>query len=256
MPRVHGIYFARTNFLVRAKYIPCTYYLVCNGYLMEKNPLDEAHQGEALPLLPDTIPVSMPDLPLRLTISTEQQFKAISDIARSRILGVIQYQPLTARQIAQRLQATPGAIGHHLHVLEEAGLVKVVARRITHGIVASYYTRAARIFDFSLPSEIRESRGKLNTVEKARTELLESIVSYEDDPLYCEGFPHVRLTLERMREYQRRFFALIDELIEEPPDPNGEVYGVFFSMFKAPPYMQISEKTEGQKPIVNEKENS
>lgn len=116
---------------------------------------EAANQDDHLPLLSDDVPVSMPDLPSRLTISSEQQFKAISDMVRSRILGVIQHQPLTAKQIAQRLQATPGAIGHHLHVLEEAGLVKVVARRITRGIVASYYTRSARIYDYDLPPEVR-----------------------------------------------------------------------------------------------------
>lgn len=210
---------------------------------MDKEPPKEAKQ-EDLPILPDSVPVTMPDLPIRLTISTEQQFKAISDMARSRILGVIQYQPLTASQVARRLHATPGAIGHHLRVLEEAGLVKVVARRITRGIVASYYTRTARIFEFDLPPEVRGSTAKMDIAEKAHAELLDSTVSYEDDPLRCDAFPHVRLTLERMTEYQKRFNALLDEMIEEPPDLSGEVYGVFFGIFKSPPYMQVSGPAE------------
>src|SRR5215467_1805078 len=96
----------------------------------------------------------MPELPTRFVINTMQQFKAISDPVRSRILGIIQNQPATAKQIADRLGASPGAIGHHLHVLEEAGLAKVVARRLVRGIVANYYTRTGRIFKYRLPREI------------------------------------------------------------------------------------------------------
>src|ERR671923_157297 len=107
-----------------------------------------------IPILPDDVPVTMPALPTSRVIKTEQQFKAISDSIRSRILGIIQNQPATAKQIADRLGATPGAIGHHLRVLEEAGLAQVVARRLVRGIVANYYTRTARIFVYELPPQV------------------------------------------------------------------------------------------------------
>src|SRR5438874_4598400 len=99
----------------------------------------------------------MPELPREFMISTEQQFKAIADPTRTRILGIIQNQPATAKQIADRLKVPPGTIGHHLQVLEEAGLAKVVARRLVRGIVAKYYTRTARIFAFDLPYEVDAS---------------------------------------------------------------------------------------------------
>src|SRR5689334_21858534 len=106
----------------------------------------QADNGDAIPVLPGDVPVVMPDLPLRRVISTEQELKAIGDRTRSRILGIIQNQPATAKQIADRLGATPGAIGYHLHILEAAGLAQIVARRITRGIVANYYTRTALFF--------------------------------------------------------------------------------------------------------------
>lgn len=211
---------------------------------MEKSQPEATHQDDALPLLPDDVPVIMPDLPLRLTISTEQHFKAISDRVRSRILGVIQYQPLTARQIAQRLNATSGAIGHHLRVLEEAGLVKVVARRIIRGIVASYYTRAARIFLYDLPDEISGISANMDVAATAHAEMLEVLASNEHDPVRCDGFPHVRVSLERALEYRQRLDQLINDLIDEPPDPSGQVYGVFLAMFLSPPYMQVPGNVE------------
>lgn len=213
---------------------------------MVKDLPEAASQEELPPVLPDDIPVTMPEIPIRLTISTEQQFKAISDMMRSRILGVIQYQPLTAKQIAQRLQATPGAIGHHLRVLEEAGLVKVVARRLVRGIVACYYTRAARIYDYEFPQDVTGSHSvDLDFISHARAEMMDSLVSYGDYEPRANSFPHARLSAEKAQEYLQRFNALLDELIEEKPDPDGEIYGVFFSIFKSPPYIQVSAIPKG-----------
>ena len=88
------------------------------------NTLQSKEDLDVIPVLPEHVPVTMPELPTQLVVNTGQQFKAISDPIRSRILGIIQNQPATAKQIADRLGASPGAIGHHLHVLGYGGLVR------------------------------------------------------------------------------------------------------------------------------------
>lgn len=197
-------------------------------------------------VLPDDVPVRMPDLPLSLEITTEQQLKAIGDPVRSRILGIIQNQPATAKQIADRLGYAPGTIGHHLQVLEEAGLAQVVERRLVRGIVAKYYTRTARIFNFRLSKDIRGAtsadfdilshvRDEYNEADAVRPEMTEA----EENELPCtSGFPHARISEERAREYHNRLNALADEFLAEPIDPQGQVYGFGFAFFLAPPYLQ------------------
>ncbi len=205
------------------------------------NALQGSDDLDAIPVLSDDVPVTMPELPIRLTITTAQQFKAIAEPVRSRILGIIQNQPATAKQIADRLGATPGAIGHHLHVLEAAGLAKVIARRLVRGIVANYYTRTARIFTFDFPDEGTGSAlGSLEIITKARDELAEATVSVKEDPYQNMGFPHIRVSPERARAYYDRLEALIEDLLHETLDPNGQVYGIFVAMFKSPAYMQGS----------------
>lgn len=201
--------------------------------------------GEDIPVLPEDVPVEMPELPLRRVISTMQQFKAISDPVRSRILGIIQSQPATAKQIAERLGATPGAIGHHLHVLEEAGLAKIVARRLIRGIVANYYTRTARIFQYELPEDVRgDNLVNLEIMSKAFKELSESHQAYKDDPYRFDAFPHARLSPERAKYFSERLEDLLEEILREPPDPHGKVYSIFMAMFLSPPYMQGQETSE------------
>jgi len=194
---------------------------------------------DTIPVLPDDVPVIMPELPTRVMITTFEQFKAVSEPVRSRILGIIQNQPATARQIADRLGATPGAIGHHLHVLEEAGLAQIVARRLVHGIVANYYTRTARIFKYNLPEEVTGSvDASLEIMSKAHDEMTEAHATIKEDLYRCDGFPHIRLSPERARYYSERLQALIDDVLKEKPDPDGKVYGIFVGMFMSPPYMQ------------------
>ncbi|HJT58447.1 MAG TPA: helix-turn-helix domain-containing protein [Ktedonobacteraceae bacterium] len=221
------------------------------------NPSTSNNDVDAIPVLPDDVPVEMPELAPRLIIDNVQQFKAVSDPTRSRILGIIQNQPATAKQIAERLDATPGAIGHHLHVLEAAGLAKVVARRLTRGIVANYYTRTARIFDFCISREIAGESFGLDIFTNVRNELAEAIESGGEDALLYDGFPRIRLSPERAKYYQERLEALVDDVLHEKPDPDGKVYGVFVAMFIAPPYLQTPGMTKPITPesrLSNEKE--
>jgi DNA-binding transcriptional ArsR family regulator len=190
---------------------------------------------ESVPILPENVPILMPELPPQYTINTAAQFKAISDPVRSKILGIVQLQPASAKQIAERLGASPGAIGHHLHVLEEAGLVQIVARRLVRGIVSSYYTRTARIFAFELPLEVTGNQPmELDIINRARDELAE--VTAPD--MSSVSFPHARLSAEKARHYEARLTALLNDLLAEPADPTGSVYGVLMAMFQAPGYVQ------------------
>jgi DNA-binding transcriptional ArsR family regulator len=201
--------------------------------------LQSKDDTDVIPVLPGNVPVTMPELPVQIIINTAQQFKAISDPVRSRILGIIQNQPATAKQIAGILKASPGAIGHHLHVLEAAGLAQVVARRLVRGIVANYYTRTARIFKYELPREVTgDTSINLDIIAKAYQELAEAEANTNEDVNQCAGFPHVRLSPERAGYYSERLQAIVDDILQETPDPNGKVYGILVSMFMAPAYMQ------------------
>src|SRR6266550_2988545 len=215
--------------------------LIC-FYLKEKKPMNAVQSKDdidMIPVLPGNVPVIMPELPVQIVINTAQQFKAISDPIRSRILGIIQNHPATAKQIADSLKASPGAIGHHLHVLEAAGLAQIVARRLVRGIVANYYTRTARIFTYDLPREVAgDTSINLDIIAKAYEELAEAEANKEIEVHQCSSFPHIRLSPERARYYFERINTLINDILQETPDPDGKVFGILASMFMAPTYMQ------------------
>ena len=151
-----------------------------------------------LAILPEDVPVTMPDLPLKLVVNTPDQFKALGDPLRRRILAIIQYQPATAKQIADRLKVPPGTVGHHLQVLEAAGLVQIVARRLVRGVVAKYYTRAARIFCYEMSREITGSQSvAVEMLTQVRDELADAIATDAESEI-TTSVPRARLSPEPM----------------------------------------------------------
>ena len=52
-------------------------------------------------------------------------FKALSDPARLRILGLLAEHPLAGHELAERLSLTPPTVSHHMRRLTAAGLVDV-----------------------------------------------------------------------------------------------------------------------------------
>jgi predicted ArsR family transcriptional regulator len=208
---------------------------------------------DAETVLPEDVPVSMPELPATLTINTAQQFKAMGDSTRTHILDIIKHQPATAKYIGNKLKIPPGTIGHHLQVLEAAGLAQVVARRLVHGIVAKYYTRTARLFIFDFPPEVKQGASTaLRFITEARDQLAETVANEKSGDICKTSFPHARLSPERAEAYTKRLFDLLYEFSTEPPDPNGQVYGLFTAFFVAPPYLQ-SDSIEDTPSITGEK---
>ncbi|HEV2237261.1 MAG TPA: winged helix-turn-helix domain-containing protein, partial [Ktedonobacterales bacterium] len=180
------------------------------------------------PLLPAGVPVTMPALPPTLHITTARQFKALSDPTRTKILGIIQNQPATAKQVADRLGLAPGTVGHHLRALESAGVAQVVARRTVRGIIARYYTRTARIFHFDLPPEVEGTASpNVDFLTQARDELAESLAAGGPAGVgitLTGGLPHARLTPERAEYFRQRLTDLMDELMAEPVEEGSMVY--------------------------------
>lgn len=191
-------------------------------------------------VLPDHVPVEMPQLPPFLRVTTEQQFKALGDPLRGRILEVIRYRPATAKQIATELGATPGGIGHHLNVLEQAGFVQVVARRLINNLtVAKYYTRTAATFVFDFPRALTgETPIELVLLDQARDELVAALPDIPAGALLDAWFPHKRLAPDRMHLYYERIQRLVEDFLAEPTDPAGRVYSLFITSFRSPRYTQ------------------
>jgi DNA-binding transcriptional ArsR family regulator len=208
---------------------------------------------EAIPVLPASVPIPLPDVPKRLMLSTAQHFHAASDPVRWRMLALLSH-PMTAKQLAEQLAIPHGTIGYHLQVLEEAGLILLVAKRLIRNMTAKYYVRAAQIFDFRIPPEITGPVSfPVRLISQVRDEVAEAVA--EGDPaasLPTIGLRYLRLSPTQAQAVQARLTALLDECSKLVPDPEGVVYGICTTMYTGPPLLQQqSETTEPDEPSTD-----
>ncbi len=186
----------------------------------------------AIPILPANVPIPEPDLPESLVINTLEQFHALSDTTRHSIIGLLNQKPLTAKQVAAAMQISTGAANHHMQVLEAAGYIKVIARRLVKGIIAKYYSRTARTFLFDFPDSPEVTASFATEIlTQAKQELAQSLSSQVEPSqinTISSGFPHARISRDRAQYYIKKINELIDEFTQETPDATGELFGFLY----------------------------
>jgi DNA-binding transcriptional ArsR family regulator len=79
-------------------------------------------------------------------LGTLKQLKAVTDPLRLRILDAFVHQSATTKQVATLLGENPTKLYHHVQILEEAGLIRLVKKRENRGIVERYYRAVAEGF--------------------------------------------------------------------------------------------------------------
>jgi DNA-binding transcriptional ArsR family regulator len=57
---------------------------------------------------------------------------------------------MSTQQLARELELPKGTVGHHLKVLERAGLIHVVHTRQVRAVTEKFYGRVARLFLFEI----------------------------------------------------------------------------------------------------------
>ncbi|MHA1381664.1 MAG: ArsR/SmtB family transcription factor [Candidatus Helarchaeota archaeon] len=78
------------------------------------------------------------------------KIKIIFNKWRGKILELLSKKPHTIKELAELLKLNPGTVFHHIKILEEAGLIRIVRTEMVGNIVMKFYQSAAREFRFDL----------------------------------------------------------------------------------------------------------
>ncbi len=159
--------------------------------------------------------IEVPDYELDevLEVTTQQQVKALGNLTRHRILGVLMHQAATTSQLAAAVGVLKGSVSFHLRLLREAGLVRVVRTRKVRGAVERYYGRTARRYEILTDPA---TRGRSLPLRTAAEELEASEPSTEE---LTRG-TRARLSAEQLTTFRHRLEALCEELLAA--DTDGE----------------------------------
>lgn len=87
-------------------------------------------------------------MPAFLRVSRPDQMKALGHDLRMEVVALLGQRAATVSELAAALETPVGTVGHHLGVLEDAGLVHVVRTEQIRGITAKWYRRTAATFVF------------------------------------------------------------------------------------------------------------
>jgi DNA-binding transcriptional ArsR family regulator len=83
-----------------------------------------------------------------LVVSEPEQLRALAHELRGRIVSLLREHAWSTQQLAGELSLPKGTVGHHLKVLERAGLIRVVHTRKVRAVTEKFYGRVARLFLF------------------------------------------------------------------------------------------------------------
>src|SRR5438552_8929683 len=83
-----------------------------------------------------------------LVVREHEQLRALGDDLRSKIVVLLRERAASTTELAEKLGLPKGTVGHHVKVLEKAGLVQVVRTRQVRALTEKYYGRTARLFLF------------------------------------------------------------------------------------------------------------
>ena len=158
-------------------------------------------------------------------VSDPQQLKAFTDPLRNRILHILSNREATNQQLAAALDQPQARVLHHVRYLLDAKLIRLVDQRIKGGNVEKYYRATARLYGFRPDPEGSETLPGA-VLESVTQEVMASLSLWPQQNLGWEG-RRVRLTPERLKEFDDRLLALIAEYWGGPDrpardDPDGE----------------------------------
>jgi DNA-binding transcriptional ArsR family regulator len=137
-------------------------------------------------------------------------------------------------ELAQALGVPKGTVGHHLKVLERAGLIRVVATRQVRALTERYYGRVARLFVLKTDEDAEDVVGgnalAAVMLRQAAEEILPAGVEAAS---ITGGLSHARLLPADARRLGMRLNRLF-AAVQAADNPDGEPYGLAASLYPAP----------------------
>lgn len=168
---------------------------------------------------------SPPDYELdeTLELTTPDQVKAISDPLRTTILGLLHERAASVTELARAVDRPKSTVAHHVKVLTEAGLLRVVRTRRVRAIDERFYGRTARMFYYVGVGEHQGGEATPVDFNDFEVAARESVAAYQDHKLWA-FIRHARITPERASEFWERMTELVQDF-DKLPRAGDTVYG-------------------------------
>lgn len=166
-----------------------------------------------------------------LIVEQPHQLRALAGDLRARIVLLLRERAASTSELARALSTPKGTVGHHLKVLENAGLIRVVRTRKVRALTEKYYGRVARLFvlkgDDSMPEELKGGTLAAMMLRRAADELIAA-----GGEKVTSAFVPVRLKPADVRRFEQRLNRIV-AAIEDAEDAEGERHILTYAFFRS-----------------------
>jgi DNA-binding transcriptional ArsR family regulator len=176
------------------------------------------------------VSINTPDYDLAETVEvgTPAQMRAIADPLRLTLLDLVLERAATVAELATAVRRPKSTVAHHVNVLVDAGLMRVIRTRRVRAIDERFYGRTGRTLYIS----VRRRPGEDGTpvcVNGISVAAAESVPAHDADDLYS-SLHHARIPRARAAEFWQRVEGLMREFGELPRE-GDTVYGFVAGLY-------------------------
>jgi DNA-binding transcriptional ArsR family regulator len=140
-----------------------------------------------------------------MLVAEPAQLRAMADPFRVQLVQLLRDRARSTQEISEELDVPKGTVGHHLKVLESAGLIHVVRTRKVRAVTEKFYGRTARLFLYQTEDPADGRAISAVTLRQAASEVdLAPMVS-------GFGLVRARLTQKDLDRFERRARKLMDD---------------------------------------------
>jgi DNA-binding transcriptional ArsR family regulator len=140
-----------------------------------------------------------------LLVSDPAKLRAMADPFRVQLVQLLRDKARSTQEIAEQLGMPKGTVGHHLKVLEAAGLIRVVRTRKVRAVTEKFYGRTARLFLYQTedPADGRAIAAVTFRQAASEVDLAPLVTGF--------GLVRARLTQQEIDRFERRVKKLMDD---------------------------------------------
>jgi DNA-binding transcriptional ArsR family regulator len=154
------------------------------------------------------------DLTDDIEVTTPAQLRAMADPLRATILDLLLERAASVSELASAVRRPKSTVAHHVNVLVDAGMLRVVRTRRVRAIDERYYGRTARLFRVGVINQTGD-RPAVVCVNGLSVAAAEAVPAHEADDLRTI-LRHVRIPEERAREFWADVLVLAQEFATLP----------------------------------------
>src|SRR6266511_4080357 len=171
-----------------------------------------------------SIDLAIPDYELadQIIVTEPAQLRAMADPLRATILDLLLERAATVAELAAAVGRPKSTVAHHVNVLLDVGMLRVVRTRRVRAIDERYYGRTARVFSVGVVNRPGEDPTTVHA-NALSVAAAESAPAHEADDLRSM-LRHARIPAQRAAEFWQRVNAVVREF-SQLPRSGDTVYG-------------------------------